>query len=226
MRSLDDLEAHLAAARQAFLRHLAELRPALHRYCTRMTGSTLDGEDLVQETLATAYYKLSLLKQDVPLRAWLFTIAHHKCIDLLRASRPHDPWSPESFDTGDVIEDPLERRAQIDAAFRQLLLVLPPAERACVVLKDVLDFTLEEIAETLETTVGGVKSALHRGREKLREAQARGADVATSLRLTHTDRLAAFVDRFDARDWRASPISCGPTVSVRWLARGRPADAM
>ena len=63
MGSSDDVEACVAAAQQTFLRLVATLRPELHRYCARMLGSALDGEDVVQETLATGYYKLSLNSQ-------------------------------------------------------------------------------------------------------------------------------------------------------------------
>ena len=61
-----------------------EFRPSLHRYCARMTGSVMDGEDIVQEALFEAYRKLDPYDESRPLKPWLFGIAHNRCIDFLR----------------------------------------------------------------------------------------------------------------------------------------------
>src|SRR6266404_1954759 len=68
----------------AFLETITHLRPSLHRYCSRMTGSVMDGEDIVQEALFQAYRKLDSFDDDRPLTPWLFRIAHNRCIDHLR----------------------------------------------------------------------------------------------------------------------------------------------
>src|SRR5881296_3491619 len=68
----------------AFLETISTLRPALHRYCARMTGSVVDGEDVVQEALFQAYRKLDTFDDDRPLAPWLFRIAHNRCIDFMR----------------------------------------------------------------------------------------------------------------------------------------------
>src|SRR5882724_7756745 len=68
----------------AFLETIANLRPSLHRYCSRMTGSVLDGEDVVQEALFQAYRMLETFDDSRPLAPWLFRIAHNRCIDQLR----------------------------------------------------------------------------------------------------------------------------------------------
>lgn len=68
----------------AFLETISQLRPRLHRYCSRMTGSVMDGEDLVQESLFQAYRKLETFDDARPLAPWLFRIAHNRCIDFLR----------------------------------------------------------------------------------------------------------------------------------------------
>src|SRR6059058_3721652 len=68
----------------AFLETISSLRPSLHRYCARMTGSVMDGEDVVQEALFEAYRKLDHFDQSRPLKPWLFRIAHNRCIDFLR----------------------------------------------------------------------------------------------------------------------------------------------
>ena len=68
----------------AFLETISTLRPSLHRYCARMTGSVMDGEDVVQEALFEAYRKLDKFDESRPLKPWLFRIAHNRCIDFLR----------------------------------------------------------------------------------------------------------------------------------------------
>src|SRR5690242_1775122 len=79
-----DVQASVAAARKAFVSAASEIRPRLHRFCTRMVGSSLDGEDLVQETLAEAFYSLASLRDQTRFEAWMFRIAYHKCIDFVR----------------------------------------------------------------------------------------------------------------------------------------------
>src|SRR5438552_13836201 len=71
----------------AFLETIATLRPSLHRYCARMTGSVMDGEDVVQEALFDAYRKLDKFNESRPMKPWLFRIAHNRCIDFLRRGR-------------------------------------------------------------------------------------------------------------------------------------------
>src|SRR6266498_2296723 len=82
-----DLKPTLEDIRSRFLASVKEVRPKLHRFCTRMCGSPLDGEDLVQETLAQAFYYLPSLKDESRLEPWLFRIAHNKCVDFLRRER-------------------------------------------------------------------------------------------------------------------------------------------
>src|SRR5262249_13924262 len=68
----------------AFLETIPTLRPSLHRYCARMTGSVMDGEDVAQDALFEAYRKLDKFDDSRPLKPWLFRIAHNRCIDFLR----------------------------------------------------------------------------------------------------------------------------------------------
>src|SRR5438445_10935006 len=79
-----DAQGPFEARYLAFLETITHLRPSLHRYCSRMTGSVLDGEDVVQESLFQAYRKLDTLDENRPLAPWLFRIAHNRCIDFLR----------------------------------------------------------------------------------------------------------------------------------------------
>ena len=93
-----DLIGVLEEGRRRFLALVADVRPGLLRYCARMTGSIADGEDVVQETLARAYYELSQLEVLPPLRPWLFRIAHHRAIDHWRreARRASESWTTSS----------------------------------------------------------------------------------------------------------------------------------
>lgn len=182
----------------AFLETIATLRPALHRYCARMTGSVMDGEDVVQEALFEAYRKLDQFDQSRPVKPWLFRIAHNRCIDLLRHRGVRDeaelavavpeavPPSEPALGTGKMVE--------------HLVLTLPPKERACVLLKDVFDYSLEEIAELVDSTVGGVKAALNRARTKLAESSIQvTANRSVSPELKRIMQL--YVERFNRRDW-------------------------
>ena len=103
----------LQQARRDFLTLVARLRPDLHRYCARMVGSVIDGEDVVQDTLARAYYELSGLKAAPALRAWLFRIAHNRALDCLRRHerRMSEPLDP---DTHDFIDEMRNVRRIVD----------------------------------------------------------------------------------------------------------------
>jgi RNA polymerase sigma-70 factor (ECF subfamily) len=189
----------LTDAREQFLALIADVRPELHRYCARLTGSVIEGEDIVQETLAKAFYALSMASDVPPLRPWLFRIAHNAAIDLLRR---HDR---SALDLHAEIEgvagfedrpDP----AVVRAALAQFLR-LPATQRSAVILKDVLGHSLEETAETMGTTVMAVKAALVRGRRELlaKEENAQGVTTLAEERTA----LARYAAAFNARDWEA-----------------------
>jgi RNA polymerase sigma-70 factor, ECF subfamily len=183
----------------AFLDTIAQLRPQLHRYCSRMTGSLLDGEDVVQDALLQAYSKLDTFDEARPMTPWLFRIAHNRCIDVLRRRGVRD--EVEAVAAGPQIVAPADPVGQaIGRAVEHLVLSLPPKERACVLLKDVFDYSLEEIAPLVQSTVGGVKAALSRGRSKL--ASMRESSPAPRAANPAAARLLAlYVDRFNRRDW-------------------------
>ena len=150
----------------AFLETVAHARGRLHRYCARMTGSVLDGEDVMQETLFEVYRKIETLDDPGALRSWLFRAAHNRCIDFLR-SRQVRRRAEANFAVDEIVL-PVEPAGQgADRAIERLVIHLPPKERACVLLKDVFDHSLDEIADLVGSTVGGVKAALSRGRAKL-----------------------------------------------------------
>jgi RNA polymerase sigma-70 factor, ECF subfamily len=173
-----------------FLDVFEPLRPDLYRYCRYLTHSPWDAEDLVQDVLARAFVTLGCLFQDPPPnpRAWLFRVASNLWIDRKRRSREEPGAVTESGASPEP--DP---RVSREAA-GTLIERLSPQERAAVVLKDVFDLTLDEIAEVLSTTSGAVKAALHRGRGKLT------APEPAVARPPAPAVLDAFCDAFNARD--------------------------
>lgn len=182
----------------AFLGTISALRPALHRYCTRMTGSVMDGEDVVQEALFEAYRKLDKYDQSRPLKPWLFRIAHNRCIDLLRHRGVQD--EAEIASALPEATEPAEPVLGTGKAVEHLVLTLPPKERACVLLKDVFDYSLEEIAELVDSSVGGVKAALSRARTKLTES----SPTTKSARIASPELkriMQLYIERFNRRDW-------------------------
>ncbi len=200
MNVTQELRNRVARDRGAFSEMVEHLRPRLHRFCSRMCGSVLDGEDLVQDTLAHAFYKLPTLADDGALEGWIFRIAHNRCIDFLRRRR--EKSDPE--DVPDAAPDPeavASTRQFVGMAMTRVVTGLPPKERACVLLKDVLGHSLEETADIVDSTVGGVKAALHRGRSKL-EGQTTDL-VPHRVAPEHRGLLQSYIDCFNRRDWEA-----------------------
>ncbi|MEW6322484.1 MAG: sigma-70 family RNA polymerase sigma factor [Acidobacteriota bacterium] len=194
-----DFEA-LGRLRAEFDMLVRDVRPQLLRYCARMTGSAVDGEDLVQDALAKVYYQLPQLGHVTNLRAWLFRVAHNKALDYLRRydvrfGEPLDGELPVPLDhmplaAAEVAEWGLAHFTQLTAL-----------QRSCVILKDVLDCTLEEISEVLDTSVPAIKGALHRGRASLRRVAAAGAAPAPPADAAQVERLNHYVALFNARDF-------------------------
>jgi RNA polymerase sigma-70 factor (ECF subfamily) len=178
------------------------IRPDLHRYCTRMIGSVVDAEDVVQEALAKAYASLPTTAV-ANMRGWLFRIAHNKAIDHLRGASNQ---RMEHLDEHALFADPdppLDERELVALAL-SVFLKLAPKQRSCVILKDVLGYSLADISELLDATVPEIKAALHRGRTRLRElAQSVTADGPTPLGAREQELLARYIDRFNARDFDA-----------------------
>ena len=188
-----------AAAREHFLGLVDAVRPDLHRYASRLVGSAIDGEDVVQETLAKAFYALSLSPEVPELRPWLFRIARNTAIDFLRRyERTHVGPMPEEepMSRDDFPRDPEAMRAALSA-----FTALPVSQRSAVILKDVLDESLEDIAAHLETSVEAVKALLVRGRQSLRRAATQDAPVRASVSTAHRALVQRYVALFNARDW-------------------------
>jgi RNA polymerase sigma-70 factor (ECF subfamily) len=183
----------------AFLETITHLRPRLHRYCARMTGSVMDGEDVMQEAVFEAYRKLDQFDQSRALSSWLFRIAHNRCIDFLRQREVRE--QAEAVVAPPDLALPTEPPCQVlDFAVERLVINLPPKERACVLLKDVFDYSLEETAELVDSTVGGVKAALNRGRSKL-AVLPKQVSTPESPTAELQGLLQLYIERFNQHDW-------------------------
>jgi RNA polymerase sigma factor (sigma-70 family) len=180
-----------------------ELRPELHRYCARLMGSVIDGEDVVQDTFVRAFVALQELDEAPPLRPWLFRIAHNRALDLLRgrAVRRAEPIEAASdvADPGHL--DPVEmlmRQEAVKTAVSRFV-ELPTLQRSVVILKDVLDESLKDIATLLDLTVDAVKGHLARGRARLREVNTQAGPPLDTRPASAA--LARYVALFNQRNW-------------------------
>jgi RNA polymerase sigma-70 factor, ECF subfamily len=180
-----------------------QLRPKLHRYCARMTGSVIDGEDVVQEALAKA---LGALPRAGPLanpEGWLFRIAHNAALDFLRRRARYAAAFADDEDL-EMIADPTDPGRDADATVASLrsFMRLPTVQRSAVILVDVLGYTLAELGEIAEGSI--LKSALQRGRARLRElASEPDAVPPPTLTAFEHQRLLEYAARFNARDFDA-----------------------
>src|ERR1700760_3714123 len=184
----------------AFNDLIAELRPSLHRYCARMVGSAFDGEDVVQDALASAAaaYHAGIEKP----QNWLFRVAHNAALDALRKRKRLSAMEVDAdislaADDGALADARVASHASLAA-----LQALTPVERASVVLLDVLGHSLAETAETLGVSVPAGKAALHRGRARLSNIKDE-APVVMPISAEERARLRAYADRFNARDFDA-----------------------
>jgi RNA polymerase sigma-70 factor (ECF subfamily) len=202
---------------------VADLRPELHRYCARMLGSTADGEDIVQDTLARAYYLLPEMEELPALRPWLFRIAHNRALDHLRRyearmSESLDAVRDTTADPAPSPDDAMAHQQAVRLAVSRFV-ELAPAQRSCVILKDVLGHSLEEIGALLELSVPAVKAALHRGRLRLGEL-AEAPPSATPPREI-SPVISRYVALFNARDWDGVRAMLAEDVQLDLVSRAQ-----
>jgi RNA polymerase sigma-70 factor (ECF subfamily) len=211
-----------APTRAEFEELITEIRPQLHRYVTRMIGSAIDGEDVVQEALTKAYNSLGSLTTQANLRGWLFRIAHNKAIDYLRHYKQQNMERLDEHPLVAEPDQPLEEK-EIVAVALSLFLKLAPKQRSCVILKDVLGYSLAEISELLNATVPEIKAALHRGRTRLRELGG-SLDInapAPTLDETERERLTNYIERFNAHDFEAVRAMLTEEIRLELISRAQ-----
>ncbi|MGH7680013.1 MAG: RNA polymerase subunit sigma-70, partial [Gemmatimonadaceae bacterium] len=191
-------ERQTAGDETAFAELTRRYRRELHVHCYRMLASFEDAEDLVQETFLRAWQKRATFQGRAPFRAWLYRIATNACLDFLArherrvvelsaqdASSGRDttlshvewlqPYPDRLLETGSLrgadADALVIRRETIELAFLVALQCLPPKQRAVLILRDVLDWSAEETATLLDSSVASVNAALQRARATLRRHQ-------------------------------------------------------
>jgi RNA polymerase sigma-70 factor (ECF subfamily) len=182
---------------------VAELRPRLHRYCARMTGSVITGEDVLQDALVKAIGAVRRGETATNPTGWLFRIAHNAALDFLRYEARRETASlDEGFDMIDDREDETPDPHALAAGLHTFMR-LPPAQRSAVILKDVLTYSIQEISDIAGGTTPSIKSALQRGRARLRELGTKPDEAPQQLDGPTRARLELYVERFTAHDFGA-----------------------
>jgi RNA polymerase sigma-70 factor (ECF subfamily) len=203
-------------------RLIVEMRPKLHRYCARVVGSVIDGEDVLQDALVKAMDSWASAGEIGNPEGWLFRIAHNCALDFLRRRNRR-----ESLHVGEEVEmiaDPIDTvtSRQIAGASLRTFMQLPVAQRSSVVLMDVLGYSLREVGEVTDLSLPAVKAALHRGRTRLRELANEPDDrPRPELSKAERDRLGVYVAHFNARDFDAIRAMIADDVRLDLVGRTR-----
>jgi RNA polymerase sigma-70 factor (ECF subfamily) len=208
--------------RDQFERLVGELRPKLHRYCARMTGSAVDGEDIVQDAVIKALAALPSVGVIDNPEGWLFRIAHNTALDFLRR-RARGPMMQHD-EALDMIAAPDSPDRDHEAATMSLrtFMRLPALQRSAVILKDVLGHSLEEVASITGASEAAAKSALQRGRVRLREFAKEPADVSLPmLSQGMRVRLTTYVEGFKIGDFDTVRAMLADDVKLDLVAKLR-----
>jgi len=169
-----------------------------------MTGSVIDGEDVVQDALVKVIEALPQTESIVYPEGWLFRIAHNAALDFLRRRARQN--AARSDEDPDMVVDPISvvDDRLIAAVSLRTFMRLPVAQRSSVILMDVLGYSLDEVGGIMDASVPAVKAALHRGRARLRKLAQEPEDIPAPVLAEHErSLLAAYVERFNARDFDA-----------------------
>ena len=206
----------------AFADAVKPYRRELHVHAYRMLGSFHDAEDAVQETLFRAWKNQASFDGSQAFRAWLYRIATNVCIDAIRRSnrRPNTrtlestgdvPWIQPYPDrlldelTAHRNDEPhttIVDRESIELTYLAIIQLLPPRQRAVLILRDVLDFGSAEVASHLETSVAAVNSALQRARRTLKSHPPHGRTGPPPSQPTKAEYelLKRFIDAHERAD--------------------------
>ena len=209
-------------ARAEFERLVGELRPVLHRYCARMAGSAVDGEDIVQDALIKALSALPNVSVIGNPEGWIFRIAHNTALGFLRR-RARGPMMKKIEDLGQVAAQ-VSPDDDYEAATISLrtFMRLPALQRSTVILKDVLGHSLEEVASITGASEAAAKSALQRGRVRLREFANDPTDVSLPILSDVMGvRLIKYVEGFKTGDFDAVRAMLADDVKLDLVAKLR-----
>jgi RNA polymerase sigma-70 factor (ECF subfamily) len=210
------------ASRSELDRLLIDMRPTLHRYCARMVGSVIDGEDVVQDALIKAVEAFASAGPIGNPAGWLFRIAHNTALDFLRRRNRQEKLS--AAEELEMMADPVDTVAnrQIAATSLRTFMRLPVAQRSSVILADVLGCSLQEVCEVMDYSLPAVKAALNRGRTRLREFAEEGDDAPRpQLSDLDRERLSAYVAHFNARDFDAIRAMIADDVRLELVNKTR-----
>ena len=201
---------------------LAALRPKLHRYCARMVGSVIDGEDVLQDALIKAVEAFGAAGSIGNPEGWLFRIAHNTALDFLRKrNRQQALYSEEEVD---MMADQLDAvtSRQIAATSLRTFMRLNVTQRSSVILMDVLGYSLAEICAVMDVSLAAAKAALVRGRAQLRKYADEPEDTPQP-KLSDADRLrlGAYVAHFNARDFDAIRAMIADDVRLELVSKTR-----
>jgi RNA polymerase sigma-70 factor (ECF subfamily) len=218
------LVAARAGDERSFAALVDRYRGELHAHCYRMLGSVHDAEDALQETMLRAWRGLPRFEGRSSLRSWLYTISTNTCLNAIErrpkrvlpidygpARDPHvapgdplvesvwlEPYPDNTLGLEDGFAGPeasYERRESVELAFIAALQHLPPNQRAVLILREVLGFSAKEVADTVDTTVASVNSALQRARAAVDERVGERSQQKT-LRSLGDDGIKRLVTRY------------------------------
>ena len=206
----------ITGSADVFGQHASTYRRELLVHCYRMLGSIDDAEDAVQDAFVRAWHRRDTFQKAISFRAWLYRIATNACIDAIRL-RKRSGIGAWSFEVGPAPDDALEETSagpeerydaheSISLAFLTVLQLLPPRQRAVLILRDVLSWRAAEVAQLLEMSVPAVNSALHRARTTVSREYVPISAAIHHPEIAALSRLRSLLDRY-VQAWEATDVA-------------------